>query len=165
MSQDRFPISAALPPVPPGVLPPVDGPKLSWKQYATDFVKSPGRAKAALIGSLILVAMSPAGLAAMTPFIVPAYSMSTGTPPPDAILLFVSIPLVFGPLFLPFVGRWVDRYGARRVALPSIILYAILMALVPLVGGTTWLLAAVLAFAAVFGFSASLGIVFKVISG
>lgn len=166
MSQDIPSVSAARPPLPTGS--PLSGdssPRLSWKQYALDFVKAPGRAKAALIGSLLLVALSPAGLAAMSPFIVPAYAMSTGTSAPNTILLFVSIPLVFGPLFLPFIGRAVDRYGARRVALPSVILYAILTATVPLAGGMTWLLGVVLALAAVCGFSASLGIVYKVISG
>ncbi|MCQ1955633.1 MFS transporter [Arthrobacter sp. zg-Y826] len=142
-----------------------DAAKISFKQYAVDFLKAPGRAKAALIGSLLLVAVSPAALAAMTPFIVPAYAMSTGTRPQDGILLFVSIPLLVGPLFLPFLGRWVDRHGARTVALPSIILYAVFMALVPVAGTTTWLLGVLLTLTAICGFSASLGVVFKVISG
>lgn len=166
MSQQQPEVSAVLPPHPSGPFPVrEDAPKLSFKQYASDFVKSPGRAKAALIGSMLLVAVSPSGLAAMTPFIVPAYAMSTGTSPQDAILLFVSIPLLVGPLFLPFLGRWVDRYGARKVALPSIILYAVLMALVPLAVSATWLLTILLALTAVCGFSASMGVVFKVISG
>ncbi|MCC9193030.1 MFS transporter [Arthrobacter sp. zg-Y916] len=139
--------------------------KISFRQYALEFMKAPGRAKAALIGSLLLVAVSPAALAAMTPFIVPAYAMSTGTRPQDGILLFVSIPLLVGPLFLPFLGRWVDRHGARTVALPSIILYAVFMALVPVAGTTTWLLGVLLTLTAICGFSASLGVVFKVISG
>jgi MFS family permease len=146
---------------PPGGTPP----KLSWKQYVADFVKAPAKAKAALIGSLLLVAISPSALAAMTPFIVPAYAMDTGTPPPDAILLFVTVPIIAGALILPFAGRWVDRYGARAVALPAVILYAITMAAIPLAGSTTWLLGTLLVLASIFGFAASLGIVFKVISG
>jgi MFS family permease len=128
-------------------------------------VRAPGKAKAALIGSLLLVAISPSALAAMTPFVVPAYAMDTGTPPPDAILLFVTVPIIAGALILPFAGRWVDRYGARVVALPAVILYAITMAAIPLAGGTTWLLGLLLVLASIFGFAASLGIVFKVISG
>lgn len=149
-------------PIPTGELTP---PKLSWKQYVSDFVKAPGRAKAALLGSLLLVAISPSALAAMTPFVAPAYAMATGTPPQDAILLFVTVPIIAGALILPFAGRWVDRFGARAVALPAVVLYALTMAAVPLAGGASWLLGILLVLASIFGFAASLGVVFKVISG
>jgi hypothetical protein len=43
------------------------------------------------MGSLILVAMDPAGLSAFTPFVVPAFAMKTGTPKPEAMLLFVAL--------------------------------------------------------------------------
>lgn len=139
-------------------------PKISLKQYVADFMRASGRAKAALIGSLVLVAMGPAGLSALTPFVVPAFAMKTGAPMPVAILLFVTLPLIIGPLVLPFAGRWADQLGARRVALPAIVLYAIITGIVPLVAGTTWLLGVLLVLASIFGFSASLGIAFKVIS-
>ncbi|MFF4658532.1 nitrate/nitrite transporter [Streptomyces sp. NPDC001381] len=139
-------------------------PKNSWKQYVADFVKAPRQAKAALMGSLLLVAISPSALSALTPYVAPAYAMKTGTTPSDAILLFVTVPLVIGPLLLPVVGRWVDRQGARRVAIPAVILYAITTAAVPLAAGRTWLLETLLILAAICGFAASLGVVFKVIS-
>lgn len=151
---------------PSGTIPTRDGapPKISWKQYAADFLKAPRQAKAALIGSLMLVAISPAALSALTPYVVPAYAMKTGTTPSDAILLFVTLPLVIGPLLLPVVGRWVDQRGARRVAIPAVILYATTTAAIPLAAGRTWLLEALLILASIFGFAASLGVVFKIIS-
>lgn len=139
-------------------------PKTSLKQYIADFMRAPGRAKAALIGSLLLVAMGPAGLSALTPFVVPAFAMKTGVPMPEVIFLFVTLPLIIGPLILPFAGRWADQLGARRVAFPAIVLYAIVTSIVPFAAGTTWLLGALLVLASIFGFSASLGIAFKVIS-
>jgi len=139
-------------------------PKIGWKQYVADLVKAPAKAKTALIGSLMLVAISPSALSALTPFVVPAYAKKTGTPAPDAILLFVTLPLLIGPLILPFAGRWADRQGARRVALPAVILYAISMAVIPLAAGRIWLLGTLLILAWIFGFAASLGVVFKVIS-
>jgi MFS family permease len=169
MSQANLSVTTGSPatPYPDGVIPTRDGaqPKVSWRQYFADFMKSSGRAKGALIGSLILVAMGPAGLSALTPFVVPAFAMKTGTPPPEAILLFVTLPLFIGPLVLPIAGRWVDRLGAQRIALPALILYAITTAIIPLTAGTTWLMGALLVLASTFGFGASLGIAFKVISG
>ncbi|WP_211370442.1 MFS transporter, partial [Nonomuraea turkmeniaca] len=135
------------------------------KQYVGDFLKAPSRAKAALIGTLLLVAISPSGLAALSVFVVPAYAMKTGTPPADGILLFLTLPILLGPLLLPYAGRWVDRHDARRVALPTVILYAIGTACVPLASGTTWLLGTLLVLTSIFGFCSSLGIAFKVISG
>lgn len=151
---------------PSGTIPTRDGapPKTSWKQYVADFVRAPRQAKVALLGSLMLVAISPSALSALTPYVVPAYAMKTGATPSHAILLFVTVPLVIGPLLLPVVGRWVDRQGARRVAIPAVILYAITMAAIPLGAGRTWLLESLLILASIFGFAASLGVVFKIIS-
>lgn len=170
MSQANLSVTTGSPatPYPDGPIPAMlDGvpPKISWKQYVADFMKAPGRAKAALIGSLILVAMGPAGLSALTPFVVPAFAMKTGMSPPEVILLFVTLPLIIGPLVLPFIGVWVDRLGAQRVALPALVLYALTTAIIPHAVGTTWLMGALLVLAAVFGFGASLGVAFKVISG
>jgi MFS family permease len=156
---------APAPPVPSGATPnPVAAPKISWKQYVADFVNAPRQAKAALIGSLMLVAISPSAMSALTPYVVPAYAMKTGATPSHGILLFVTVPLVIGPLLLPAVGRWVDRQGARRVAIPAVILYALITAAIPLGAGRTWLLETLLVLASVFGFAASLGVVFKIIS-
>ncbi|MVA54642.1 MFS transporter [Agrobacterium vitis] len=168
MSQTDLSMAKGIPTTPysSGTMPARDGapPKVSWKQYIADFVKAPSRAKAALIGSLLLVAMGPAGLSALTPFVVPAFAMKTGTPLPEAMLMFVALPLIIGPLVLPFAGQWVDRLGARRVALPGIILYALVTAIIPLAAGKLWLMGILLVLASIFGFGSSLGIAFKVIS-
>jgi MFS family permease len=71
---------------------------------------------------------------------------------------------LIGPIVLPFAGRWVDRLGARRVAVPSAVLYAALTALVPLCGSSVPALAVVLILASVFGFMSGLAVVFKVVS-
>ncbi|AEA67132.1 MFS transporter [Pseudomonas brassicacearum subsp. neoaurantiaca] len=170
MSQANLSVPTGSPATPyssGGTIPTRDGapPTVSWKQYVTDFMNASGRAKAALIGSLILVAIGPAGLSALTPFVVPAFAMKTGTPPPEAILLFVTLPLIIGPLILPFVGVWVDRLGAQRAAFPALLLYAMTTAIIPLSVDSPWLLGTLLILASIFGFGASLGIAFKVISG
>ncbi|WP_019074053.1 MFS transporter [Streptomyces hokutonensis] len=135
-----------------------------WKSYLADLWKAPPGAKAALAGCLLLILVSPSGLSAMTTFIVPSFSHDTGTAKAAGILLFVSLPLFIGPIVLPFAGRWVDRLGARRVAIPSAVLYAAMTALIPLCGSSVPLLAIVLILAAVFGFMSSLAVVFKVVS-
>ena len=135
-----------------------------WGAYLVDLWKAPPRAKAALAGSLLLMVVSPSGLSAMTTFVVPAYARATAVAPPSAILIFVTIPLLIGPIVLPIAGRWVDRLGARRVAIPGAVAYAVLTALVPVVGFNVPLLAVVLILASGFGFMASLAVVFKVVS-
>lgn len=135
-----------------------------WKSYLADLWKAPASAKAALTGCLLLMLVSPSGLSAMTTFIVPAFAKDTGVAKSAGILVFVSVPLLIGPIVLPFAGRWVDRLGARRVAVPSAVLYAALTALVPLCGSSVPALAVVLILASVFGFMSGLAVVFKVVS-
>ncbi|MEV7978982.1 MFS transporter [Streptomyces sp. NPDC086519] len=135
-----------------------------WKSYLADLWKAPASAKAALAGCLLLMLVSPSGLSAMTTFIVPAFAKDTGAAKSAGILVFVSIPLLIGPIVLPFAGRWVDRLGARKVAIPSAVLYAALTALVPLCGSSVPTLAVVLILASVFGFMSGLAVVFKVVS-
>ncbi|MFF4120510.1 MFS transporter [Streptomyces sp. NPDC001714] len=135
-----------------------------WKSYFAGFWKAPPGARAALTGCLLLVLVSPSGLSAMTTFIAPSFSKDTGAAKSVGILVFVSLPLLVGPVVLPFAGRWVDRLGARRVAIPSAVLYAGLTALIPACGSSVPLLALVLILAAVFGFMSSLAVVFKVVS-
>lgn len=135
-----------------------------WKSYLADLWKAPASAKAALTGCLLLMLVSPSGLSAMTTFIVPTFAKDTGVAKSAGILVFVSVPLLIGPIVLPFAGRWVDRLGARRVAVPSAVLYAALTALVPLCGSNVAALAVVLILASVFGFMSGLAVVFKVVS-
>lgn len=135
-----------------------------WRSYLVDLWKAPPKARAAVAGCLLLMVVSPSGLSAMTTFVVPAFAMATGVALPEGILLFVTIPLLIGPLALPVAGRWVDRRGARRVAIPSAVVYAALTALVPVCGFSVPLLAVVLVLAAVFGFMTTLSVVFKVVS-
>ncbi|MGJ7534856.1 MULTISPECIES: MFS transporter [unclassified Variovorax] len=136
-----------------------------WKDYFLDLVQAPGRAKAALIGCFILMTLSPAGLSAMMPFVTASFAAKTGRSMPEALLLFVAIPLLIAPFVLPIAGAWVDRWGARKVAVPATILYAAATALVPLSSGILWLFGLVIVLASIFGFMASLAVVFKVITG
>ncbi|TMR12781.1 MFS transporter [Nonomuraea turkmeniaca] len=94
----------------------------------------------------------------------PSFAKDTGAAMSDGILVFVTLPLLIGPIILPFAGRWVDRLGARRVAIPSAALYAALTALIPVCGSSVPVLAVVLILASTFGFMAGLAVVFKVIS-
>ncbi|MFF3710821.1 MFS transporter [Streptomyces phaeochromogenes] len=135
-----------------------------WKSYLADLWKAPPSAKAALLGCLLLMLVSPSGLSAMTTFIVPSFAQETGAAKSAGILVFVSLPLLIGPIVLPFAGRWVDRLGARRIAIPSAVLYAALTALIPLCGSSVPALAVVLILASVFGFMSGLAVVFKVVS-
>jgi sugar phosphate permease len=56
----------------------------------------------------------------------------------------ISLALSFFTLSLacsiPFVGRWVDRVGSRRVLLPSLTIFAILLALIPVLVSQLWIL-------------------------
>lgn len=140
-------------------------PNATWQAYLLDLLQAPGRAKAALLGCFILMALSPAGLSAMMPFITVSFAAHTGKPMPEAILLFVAIPLLISPFILPIAGAWVDRLGAKRVAIPAAVLYAATTALVPVSGTLPWLFGIVLVLASVFGFMASLAVVFKVVTG
>jgi MFS family permease len=132
--------------------------------YLAELWRSPAKAKAAVVGCLLLMVVSPSGLSALTTFVVPAYARATGVSIPDGILVFVTLPLLTGPVILPFAGRWVDRWGARRIVIPSAVLYAAATAIVPECGSSAALLAVVLVLVSVFGFMSGLAVVFKVIS-
>ena len=132
--------------------------------YFASLVGAPREARMALAGCLILMVISPAGLSAMIPFVTSAFAAETHRELPEAILIFVAIPLLIGPLVLPIAGAWVDRWGARTVSIPAVVLYAATTALIPVVGGTIWLLAPMIILSALFGFMCSLALVFKVIS-
>ncbi len=41
---------------------------------------------------------------------------------------------------IPQIGRWVDRYGSRKVLLPSILAFGVLLALIPLLANRLWIL-------------------------
>lgn len=140
-------------------------PKATWQTYLLDFRRAPGRAKAALLGCFIMMTLSPAGLSAMMPFITASFAAQTAKPMPEALLLFVAIPLLIAPFILPIAGAWVDRWGARRVSIPAAVLYAATTALIPLSSPSPWLFGIVIVLASVFGFMASLAVVFKVVTG
>lgn len=139
--------------------------KKTLRAYFADLVGAPRKARMALVGALILMVISPAGFSAITPFVTAAFSAATHRAQSEAILMFVAMPLLLGPLILPIAGAWVDRWGARAVTIPSVILYAATTALIPLVGETLWFLVPMIILAAMFGFMCSLAVVFKVITG
>jgi MFS family permease len=134
------------------------------RTYFASLAGAPRKARMALVGCLILMVISPAGLSAMTPFVTAAFSAETHRAQSEAVLIFVALPLLLSPLILPLAGAWVDRWGARAVAIPAVILYAAVTAIIPLVGGTLWILAPMLVVAALFGFMSSLAVVFKIIT-
>ncbi|MCP2091093.1 UNVERIFIED_ORG: MFS family permease [Paraburkholderia sediminicola] len=140
-------------------------PGTTWQTYVLDLLRAPRQAKAALVGCFILMTLSPAGLSAMMPFITASFAHHTGKPMPEAILVFVAIPLLISPFILPIAGAWVDRWGAKRVAIPASILYAAATALVPISSAFPGLLGVVIVLTSVFGFMASLAVVFKVVTG
>ncbi|AOS39324.1 MFS transporter permease [Pseudomonas brassicacearum] len=139
--------------------------KKTLRAYFADLVGAPGKARRALLGALVLMVISPAGFSAITPFVTAAFSAATHQTQSEAILIFVAMPLLLGPLILPIAGAWVDRWGARAVTIPAVILYAVTTALIPLASGAPWLLAPLIILAAMFGFMCSLAVVFKVITG
>ncbi|OHZ42227.1 MULTISPECIES: MFS transporter [Rhizobium/Agrobacterium group] len=134
------------------------------RAYFKSLVGAPRKARMALIGCLILMVISPAGLSAMTPFVIAAFSAETHRAQADALLIFVALPLLLSPLILPLAGAWVDRWGARAVAIPAVILYAVTTAMIPLVSGTIWILTPMIILAALFGFMSSLAVIFKIIT-
>lgn len=139
--------------------------KDTLRDYFASLLGAPLKARLALLGALILMVISPAGFSAITPFVTAAFSAATHRAQSEAILFFVALPLLIGPLILPIAGAWVDRWGARSVTIPAVILYAATTALIPFVGGTTWLLVPMIVLAAMFGFMCSLAVVFKIITG
>lgn len=139
--------------------------KKTLRAYFADLVGAPRKARMALVGSLILMVISPAGFSAITPFVTAAFSAATHRAQSEAILIFVAMPLLLGPLILPIAGAWVDRWGARAVTIPAVTLYAVTTVLIPLVGESLWFLAPMIILAAMFGFMCSLAVVFKVITG
>ena len=43
-------------------------------------------------------------------------------------------------LFIPYIGKLVDRFGSRKVLLPSLTIFAVLLALIPILADRLWIL-------------------------
>ncbi|WP_427918797.1 MFS transporter [Streptomyces sp. cg40] len=109
------------------------------------------------------MALSPAALVTTTTFLVEPVARDFGWSQSQTLTVF-NVPTMLAPLVLPLAGRWVDRWGARRIAIPGTALYALATAVVAVVGASTaQLLLALLAFT-LLGYVAILGVVYKVVS-
>ncbi|WP_200307308.1 MFS transporter [Streptomyces adelaidensis] len=109
------------------------------------------------------MALSPAALITTLAFLVEPVSADFGWSSTTTLTLF-SVPTLLAPLALPLAGRWVDRFGARVVAIPGTLLYGLAIAAVSLVGAsTTQMLLAqiVLNFC---GYMSIMGVVYKVVA-
>ncbi|MEU5041835.1 MFS transporter [Streptomyces griseorubiginosus] len=130
--------------------------------YLTALRLYPAQAWKAAIACALAIAFSPAGLSVTTTFAIGPVSRDFGWSRSATLTLF-TLPLLIAPIVLPFGGRWVDRWGARAVALPSTVLYAVGTAAISMVGRSQAQLGLVLVVSSAVGYVASLAVVFKVI--
>ncbi|TMR24937.1 MFS transporter [Nonomuraea turkmeniaca] len=136
----------------------------SFGSYLASVRSYPSGAWKAAAAVLIAMGLSPATIVTATTFVVGPIAEETGWSVPAVVSMF-SMPLVIGPLLLPLTGRLVDRLGARRVALPMMLLYGLATMSIWVAGARHAWLQTVLIIAAICGFSATMGVVFKVIAG
>ncbi|MFD4602389.1 MFS transporter [Streptomyces sp. NPDC058464] len=117
----------------------------------------------AAIACALAMALSPAALNSTITFFVGPVSRDFGWSQSQTLTVF-NIPTVAAPIVLPLAGRWVDRWGARAVAVPGAALYALFTAATALAGGDTVLLLLPLFAATVCGYIAIMGVFYKVVA-
>ncbi|GAA3883905.1 MFS transporter [Streptomyces lacrimifluminis] len=100
-------------------------------------------------------------LAATTTFFIGPVSKEFGWAESATLTLF-SLPMLIVPFVLPFGGRWIDRWGVKRVSVLSVVLYALTTAATALVGANQLALGALLVLSMGFGYIGAV-VVFKVI--
>lgn len=133
------------------------------RDYLATVRRYPPSAWKAAAACTLAMALSPAALVTTTTFLVEPVARDFGWSQSHALTIF-NVPTMLAPLVLPLSGRWVDRWGARRIAVPGTALYALATAVVAVVGASTaQLLLALLAFT-LLGYVAILGVVYKVVS-
>lgn len=122
----------------------------------------PRQAWKALIACGLATMLSPAGvMAATTTFFVGPISKEFDWSESATLALF-SLPMLIVPFVLPFGGRWIDRWGVKRVAVLSTVLYALTTAATALVGASRLALGALLILSMGFGYIGAV-VVFKVV--
>ncbi|WP_427918772.1 MFS transporter [Streptomyces sp. cg40] len=135
----------------------------SISTYFSSMRMYPKQAWKAMIACGVAMMLSPAGvLAATTTFFVGPISKEFGWKESATLTLF-SLPLLVVPFVLPFGGRWVDRWGVKKVAVPAVVLYGLAMAAAALVGASRLALGAILVIAMGFGYIGCVVVVFKVV--
>ncbi|WP_062642615.1 MFS transporter [Streptomyces maremycinicus] len=137
--------------------------KTPWRDYVATVRRYPPSAWKAAAACTLAMALSPAALVTTTTFLVEPIAQDFGWSQSQTLTIF-NVPTMLAPLVLPLAGRWVDRWGARTIAVPGTALYALATAVVAVVGASaTQLLLALLAFT-LLGYVAILGVVYKVVS-
>lgn len=153
-----------MPPNPPANFPAPDKlthPTGSLRDYVTSLRGYPRPAWKAAIACVLAMALSPAALNATITLFVEPVSQDFGWSQTRTLTTF-SVPTIAAPFILPLAGRWVDRWGARAIAVPGAALYALFTASTAFAGGNALILS--LFAAAVFGFIAVLGVFYKVVA-
>ncbi|TMR12775.1 MFS transporter [Nonomuraea turkmeniaca] len=135
----------------------------SLRTYLSSMRIYPAQAWKAAIACVLAMALSPAALVATITFLVGPISADYGWSRAETLSV-LSLPLLAGPLMLPLAGRWTDRWGARAVAIPAMLLYGLTTAAVMAAGGDRLLLILPLLGSTVFGYFATMGVVYKVVS-
>lgn len=132
-------------------------------EYVSSLRMYPRQAWGAMIACAVTMMLSPPGVfSAATTFFVGPVAAEFGWTQSQTLTLF-SLPFLLVPFVLPFGGRWVDRRGAKVIAVPAIVLYALTTALTALVGSSQLALGAILVISMAFGYIGSVVVVFKVV--
>lgn len=146
-------VEQAAPPVAP----------LSLGAYFASMRGYPKAAWRAAFAVLIAMGLSPVVLMTLVTFVAAPISQQTGWSRPSVMSMF-SLPMLIGALILPVTGRFIDRWGARRVAFPMMALYGLGTVAIWAAGTNQALLQTALIISSTAGFSASLGVGFKVVA-
>lgn len=135
----------------------------SLREYVTSLRGYPTPAWKAAIACVLAMALSPAALNPTITFFVEPVAHDFGWSQSQTLTIF-NIPTIAAPFVLPLSGRWVDRWGARAVAVPGAALYALFTAAIALAGGNVVLLLLPMFAATAFGYVAIMGVFYKVVA-
>ncbi|WP_371663450.1 MFS transporter [Streptomyces sp. NBC_00280] len=135
----------------------------SLREYVTSLRGYPSPAWKAAIACVLAMALSPAALNPTITFFVEPVARDFGWSQSQTLTIF-NIPTIAAPFVLPLTGRWVDRWGARAVAVPGAALYALFTAATALAGGSVVLLLLPMFAATAFGYVAIMGVFYKVVA-
>lgn len=123
----------------------------------------PAAAWKATIACLLAVITGPMALVATPIFLVDPLAKEFGWTP-AATLGVISLPMLFAPIVLPFAGRLVDRWGARAVAVPGTLLYALATIAVMFSGASKQQLFLLITLHMCLGYAATMTVAYKVIA-
>lgn len=135
----------------------------SLREYVTSLRGYSSSAWKAAIACVLAMALSPAALNSTITFFVEPVARDFGWSQSQTLTIF-SVPTIAAPFLLPLTGRWVDRWGARAVAVPGAALYALATAAVALTGANVVVLLLTLFAATAFGYVAIMGVFYKVVA-